>query len=81
MVNPDNIRQFLRDNPDAWIVVDEDRLTEDWAYQGVVQEILLSETVPVATTSGGGLIMRPSGYATEINREAWSLTLFGADDE
>ncbi len=81
MVNPDNIRQFLRDNPDAWIVVDEDRLTEDWAYQGVVQEILLSETVPVATTSGGGLIMRPSGYATEINREAWSLTLFGDDDE
>lgn len=75
MVNPEGIRQFLRDNPNAWIVVDEDRLTEDWAYQGVVEEILLDETVPVATTNGGGLILRPSAHEAEVNHETWKLAL------
>jgi hypothetical protein len=71
MVQPDGIRDFLRQNPDAWIVVDHDRMTEDWAYAGVVEDILLNETVPVATTSGGGLILRPSGQDSEVNRATW----------
>ena len=75
MVQPDGIRQFLRDNPNAWIIVDEDRLTEDWAYQGVVEEILLDETVPVATTNGGGLVLRPSAHETAVNYETWKLAL------
>ncbi len=79
MVNPEKIRQFLRDNPNAWIVVDEDRLTEDWAYAGTVQQILLDETVPVATTNGGGLVLRPSGHDTEINHETWKLALADTD--
>lgn len=79
MVNPEGIRQFLRDNPDAWIVVDEDRLTEDWAYGGVLEDILLDETVPVATTSGGGLILRPSAHETAANHETWKLALAGTD--
>jgi hypothetical protein len=75
MVNPESIRQFLRDNPDSWIVVDRDRMSEDWAYAGVVEEILLDETVPVATTNGGGLVLRPSGWDTSVNHDTWDLAL------
>jgi hypothetical protein len=75
MVNPESIRQFLRDNPDAWIVVDRDRMSEDWAYAGVVEEILLDETVPVATTNGGGLVLRPSGWDASVNHDTWDLAL------
>jgi hypothetical protein len=75
LVNPEGIRQFLRDNPDAWIVVDRDRLGEDWAYAGVVEKILLDETVPVATTNGGGLVLRPSGWDTTVNHDTWQLAL------
>lgn len=75
MVNPENIRQFLRDNPDSWVVVDRDRMSEDWAYGGVVEQILLDETVPVATTNGGGLILRPSGWDTTVNHDTWELAL------
>lgn len=78
MVNPENIRAFLRDNPNAWIVVDDQRLTEDWAYGGVVEHILLAETVPVATTSGGGLILRPSDKTSADNLAMWSM-LFRID--
>lgn len=75
MVDPDGLETFLRDNPDAWIVVDEHRLSEPWAYQGTVQDILLDSTSPVATTSGGGLILRPSLGSTDVNSAIWSIIL------
>jgi hypothetical protein len=77
MVDPAKIRQFLRDNPNSWIVVDEHRLTENWAYAGVVEGILLDETVPVATTNGGGLVLRPSAHEAAVNHETWRLALAG----
>jgi hypothetical protein len=75
LVQPEGIRAFLQDNPDAWIVVDRDRMSEDWAYAGVVEQILLDETVPVATTNGGGLVLRPSDYETSVNHETWKIAL------
>lgn len=75
MVDPQGLQTFLRDNPDAWIVVDEERLAEEWAYGGSVEAILLDTTSPVATTAGGGLILRPSLESTSANRAIWSMVL------
>jgi hypothetical protein len=77
MVNPEQLRIFLRQHPDAWVVVDRERLTEDWAYGGVVEDVLRESTTPVATTSGGGLVLRPAELPARVSGRLWSLAIDG----
>jgi hypothetical protein len=43
----------LTANPDAWIIVDEARLTEIWAFSGPMRETVLRMTDLVAELDGG----------------------------
>jgi len=43
----------LTANPDAWIIVDENRLTEIWAFSGPMRETVLRMTDLVAELDGG----------------------------
>jgi hypothetical protein len=50
--------QLLLSRPDAWLILDEDRLREDWAYGGEMEEVILRMTELVAVAPGGVLIYR-----------------------
>jgi hypothetical protein len=58
IVTTDALRQHLLAHPDAWIVVDEERLTADWAYAGDIERLLGETTMVEHRTSGGGLDLR-----------------------
>jgi hypothetical protein len=73
IVSPTQLITFLNQHPDAWIVLDRDRLSEDWAYGGVIEHALRESTIPVATTPGGGLILRPSRLPDIDNSRMWTL--------
>jgi hypothetical protein len=60
------LASYLRQHPDAWVVVDEERLRADWAYGGEMERILMDATVTVFEAPGGALVMRPAGpYAND----------------
>lgn len=77
LANSTRLQTFLRQNPDAWIVVDRERLEEDWAYAGTVEAILRESTTPVATTAGGGLVLQPAQISEADNERLWMLALDG----
>jgi hypothetical protein len=62
--------QILLARPDAWLILDEDRLREDWAYGGEMEEAILRMTELVAVAPGGVLIYRrfvpPPGSSIEM---------------
>lgn len=64
IVTVDQLRTLLLEYPDAWVVVDEQRLNADWAYAGVIQRVLNDMTYPVVRTSGGGLVLRSYSAST-----------------
>lgn len=53
-----DLRDYLERHPDAWIVVDEERLGADWAYRGEIERTLAEMTVVEHRTAGGGLVLR-----------------------
>jgi hypothetical protein len=55
----DQLRLVLAAYPDAWIVVDEERLSGDWAYAGPLADLLRRETVRVYEGPGEVLVLRP----------------------
>jgi hypothetical protein len=61
--------QVLLNRPDAWLILDEERLREDWAYGGEMEETILRMTELVAIAPGGVLVYRrfvpPPGSALE----------------
>ncbi|HEV2073446.1 MAG TPA: hypothetical protein VGR29_07360 [Thermomicrobiales bacterium] len=77
LVSSTRLQVFLRQHPDAWVVVDRERLQAEWAYAGVVEDILRESTVPVAITAGGGLVLRPAQLSEADNARLWSLALDG----
>ena len=58
IVTSDDLRRILRDHPDAWIVIDEERLRADWAYAGEIETLLDTGTIIEHRTPGGGLVLR-----------------------
>ena len=54
-----DLNRFLAVNPDAWIVVDEERLNADWAYAGPIADALRGETRLVYEGPGRVLVLRP----------------------
>jgi len=52
------LRAYLEANPDAWIVIDEERLHADWAYRGKVEQVLAQMTVVEFRARGGALVLR-----------------------
>jgi hypothetical protein len=77
LVSSTRLQVFLQQHPDAWIVVDRERLQAEWAYAGVVEDILRESTVPVAITAGGGLVLRPAQLSETDNARLWALALDG----
>ena len=75
LTSPARIETFLAQNPDAWIVVDDHRLTEDWAYAGPIAQVLRDNTSPVATTAGGGVVLRPNATAGIADDILWEQLL------
>lgn len=53
IVSTPQLCSVLTANPDAWIIVDEDRLTEIWAFSGPMRETVLRMTDLVAELDGG----------------------------
>lgn len=63
IVTANELRRLLAEYPNAWIVIDDDRLEADWAYGGEVGEVLTEMTGAVFEAPGGALVLRtaPSG--------------------
>jgi hypothetical protein len=53
IVSTPQLCTVLTANPEAWIIVDEDRLTEIWAFSGPMRETVLRMTDLVAELDGG----------------------------
>lgn len=60
IVTTDELSQFLLKHPDAWVVVDEDRLAADWAYAGAIERLFNDTTSTVFRAPGGALVIRPT---------------------
>lgn len=58
IVEAQQLQMLLLNNPDAWIVVDQGRLSAEWAYAGEIRQVLRDLTYPVMRTPGGGLVLR-----------------------
>ena len=58
IVSADTLGQLLREHPGTWVVVDQDRLNADWAYQGEIADTLARWTEPVYEGAGGALVLR-----------------------
>lgn len=58
IVSAESLAALLRANPSAWVVVDEDRLSADWAYAGAIADTLAELTGPVYEAAGGGVVLR-----------------------
>lgn len=63
IVTADQLRRVLAEHPNAWIVVDEERLAADWAYAGEVGQLVTDTTEPVYEAPGGALVLRVSSAA------------------
>jgi hypothetical protein len=50
---------FLRDEPDAWLVVDQQRLSVGWAYAGPFADVLTGATREVYRARRDALVLRP----------------------
>lgn len=59
IVTLEELADAYADHPDAWIVVDHDRLTGDWAYRGVMEQYILANGHPVYEGQGGVVVFRP----------------------
>jgi hypothetical protein len=58
ITSTEQLCQLLITRPDAWLILDEDRLRQDWAYGGEMEETILRMTELVAEAPGGVLIYR-----------------------
>jgi len=60
IVTSTRLQQLLEDYPDAWIVVDRQRLYADWApYAGAMTDVLDAMTELEYEAPGGALVLRP----------------------
>jgi hypothetical protein len=59
IVTSDDLKSILQEHPDAWVVVDEERMRANWAYGGAIEQLLLSMTEPVYKGPGGVMVLRP----------------------
>ena len=48
----------LAEHPDAWLVVDEERIAATWAFGGPMAEVILGMTVGVYRAPGDALVRR-----------------------
>ncbi|MDQ3656775.1 MAG: hypothetical protein M3457_17080, partial [Chloroflexota bacterium] len=58
IVTASELRRVLAEHPEAWIVVDDERLAADWAYAGEIGNVLIEMTRPVLEAPGGALVLR-----------------------
>lgn len=59
ITSADDLRGFMAAHPDAWIVVDEERLNDPWAYAGPIAEVLRQGTWQLYEGPGQVLVLRP----------------------
>lgn len=58
IVTATDLSRVLAEHPEAWIVVDDERLAADWAYAGSISRLLTDSTEPVYEAPGGALVLR-----------------------
>lgn len=58
ITSPDQLCRMIEDQPGAWIVVDETRLTAVWAYRGEMARMIENLTEQTGDAPGGVLILR-----------------------
>ncbi len=58
IVSAESLATLLRANPGAWVVVDEERLSAEWAYAGAISDTLVELTDPVYEAAGGAVVLR-----------------------
>lgn len=63
IVTADELREMLMENPDSLLVIDEHRLTADWAYQGEIEDLITETTSVLYRAPGGALVLSPSEAA------------------
>jgi hypothetical protein len=65
IVSAEALETLLREHPGAWVVADDERLSESWAYAGAISDTLADLTVPVYEGDGGVVVLRvpPAGNA------------------
>ena len=64
IVSSDDLRVMLLEHPEAWVVVDDERMGAYWAYEGPIEQVLRDMTVPVYEEPGGAMVLRPAASAT-----------------
>lgn len=60
IVSPSQLCGVLRHHPDAWLVVDRQRLAAGWAYAGPMADAVLLGTRLAYEAPGGALVLRPA---------------------
>lgn len=65
IVTVDDLHRVLAEHPEAWIVVDEERLAAEWAYAGEISRYLTGSTAPVHEAAGGALVLRVAPGAAD----------------
>src|SRR5690606_38001212 len=71
LINPQSLSDMLIDYPDAWVIVDRERLSEEWAYQGDIANTLMEETTPVFMAEGGVVVLKPLRHEHATQSQSW----------
>ncbi|HEV2074224.1 MAG TPA: hypothetical protein VGR29_11350 [Thermomicrobiales bacterium] len=71
VVTAQGLRSILLENPDSLLVIDEHRLTAEWAYGGKMEDVIREMTTVVHRGPGGALVLTPSegGKSTTRDRD------------
>ncbi len=71
LITPQSLSDMLIDYPDAWVIVDRERLSEEWAYQGDIANTLMEETTPVFMAEGGVVVLKPLRHEHATQSQSW----------
>ena len=79
IVAASDLRNLLAAHPDAWVVVDEQRLYASWApYAGAMTEVIEEMTTTVFATPDGALVLR-AAPSSDL-RPGYGGAMLWADD-
>ena len=63
IVSRGELESLLSEHPEAWVVVDDERMGAEWAYDGPIEDLLRDTTVQVFEEPGGAMVLRPADGA------------------
>jgi hypothetical protein len=69
IVMTQGLRSILLENPGSLLVIDEHRLTADWAYGGEIEDVIREMTTVVYRGPGGALVLMASEDRKNTTRD------------